>query len=63
MKQSSATDELTVILDWFVNPDHAPLIVANEADFFSDVGLEVEFVAPSNPDDPPKLVAAGKADL
>ncbi len=63
VKQSSATDELTVILDWFVNPDHAPLIVANEADFFSDVGLEVEFVAPSNPDDPPKLVAAGKADL
>ena len=63
VKQSSAADELTVILDWFVNPDHAPLIVANEAGFFSEVGLEVELVAPANPNDPPKLVAAGKADL
>ncbi|MDP6604281.1 MAG: ABC transporter substrate-binding protein [Rhodospirillales bacterium] len=52
-----------MILDWFVNPDHAPLIVANEAGFFSEVGLEVELVAPANPNDPPKLVAAGKADL
>ena len=63
VKLVSAADELTVILDWFVNPDHAPLIVAREAGFFSEVGLEVELVAPANPNDPPKLVAAGKADL
>ena len=30
---------------------------------FSEVGLEVELIAPANPNDPPKLVAAGKADL
>jgi putative hydroxymethylpyrimidine transport system substrate-binding protein len=54
---------LTVMLDWFVNPDHAPLFVAQEKGFFEERGLAVEFVAPSNPNDPPKLVAAGKADL
>ena len=58
-----AADKLTVILDWFVNPDHAPLIVAKEAGFFSEAGLDVELIAPADPNDPPKLVAAGKADL
>lgn len=58
-----AADKLTVLLDWFVNPDHAPLYVALEKGFFKDRGLEVELIAPSNPNDPPKLVAAGKADI
>ena len=58
-----AADKLTLILDWFVNPDHAPIIVAQEKGFFTDEGLEVEVVAPADPADPPKLVAAGQADL
>ena len=28
--EAQASDKLTVLLDWFVNPDHAPLIVARE---------------------------------
>jgi len=56
-------EKVTVLLDWFVNPDHAPLFVALERGYFADHGLEVEFIAPSNPNDPPKLVAAGKADI
>ena len=56
-------EKLTVMLDWFVNPDHAPLIVAKTQGLFHKRGLEVSFVTPSNPNDPPKLVAAGKADL
>ena len=58
-----AQDKLTVLLDWFVNPDHAPLIVAQEKEFFKAAGLEVELIAPADPSLPPKLVAAGKADL
>jgi putative hydroxymethylpyrimidine transport system substrate-binding protein len=58
-----AAERMTVILDWFVNPDHAPLVVAREKGFFRRHGLEVDLVAPSNPNDPPKLVAAGKAHL
>lgn len=58
-----AGDKLTVLLDWFVNPDHAPLIVAKELGFFDRAGLEVELIAPADPNDPPKLVAAGRADL
>ncbi len=60
---SAQAEKMTVLLDWFINPDHAPLFVAQEKGFFKTRGLDVEFVAPSNPNDPPKLVAAGKADL
>ncbi|MCL6609098.1 MAG: ABC transporter substrate-binding protein [Geminicoccaceae bacterium] len=60
---AAAADRLTVLLDWFVNPDHGPLVIAREKGFFRDVGLEVELVAPADPNDPPKLVAAGKAEI
>ncbi|MDE3238348.1 MAG: ABC transporter substrate-binding protein [Paracoccaceae bacterium] len=61
--QAQAADKLTVMLDWFVNPDHGPIIVANQLGYFKDAGLDVKIIAPSDPAEPPKMVAAGKADL
>ena len=58
-----AAEKLTVLLDWFLNPDHAPLVVAYQKRFFAEAGLEVEMIEPADPNDPPKLVAAGKADV
>lgn len=58
-----AQDQMTLLLDWFVNPDHGPIIVAQEKGYFADVDLDVDVIAPADPSDPPKLVAAGKADL
>ena len=58
-----AAEKLTVILDWFINPDHGPLIVARESGLFAAAGLDVELIEPADPNDPPKLVAAGQADL
>ena len=58
-----AAERVTVLLDWFVNPDHGPLVVARDKGFFADEGLEVELIAPADPNDPPKLVAAGRADV
>ena len=60
---AQAGQKMTVLLDWFANPDHGPLYVALEKGFFAAHGLEPEFIAPANPNDPPKLVAAGKADI
>ena len=57
------TEKLTIGLDWFINPDHAPLIIAQKRGFFKEVGLEVEMIEPADPNDPPKLVAAGRLDL
>ena len=58
-----AAEKLKVALDWFVNPDHATLVVAKEKGYFEQAGLDVELVAPADPNDPPKLVAAGKFDV
>ncbi len=58
-----AKERLTVLLDWFVNPDHGPLIVAQEKGMFEAAGLEVFLIEPADPNLPPKLVAAGKAEL
>ncbi len=60
---AAAADKLTVLLDWFVNPDHAPLVVAKEGGYFARHGLDVDLVAPADPTQPPRLVAAGQAEV
>lgn len=60
---AAAKKKLTVMLDWFVNPDHAALVVAQEKGYFAAQDLEVELQTPADPNDPPKLAAAGKVDL
>ncbi len=54
---------LTLVLDWFANPTHAQLYVAQQQGFFKQQGLDINIIPPANPNDPPKLVAAGIADL
>ncbi|MBZ0228404.1 MAG: ABC transporter substrate-binding protein, partial [Bauldia sp.] len=60
---AAAADKLTVLLDWFVNPDHAPLVIAREGGYFARADLDVELIAPADPSAPPRLVAAGKGDI
>ena len=57
-----AREKFTLLLDWFVNPDHAPLFTAQYIGAFARAGLEVALIAPTDPDLPPRLLAAGKAD-
>ncbi|SNX68840.1 putative hydroxymethylpyrimidine transport system substrate-binding protein [Cereibacter ovatus] len=59
----AAAEPLRLVLDWFVNPDHGPIIVAQQMGWFAEAGLTVEIIPPADPADPPKLVAAGAADL
>ncbi|TWD32124.1 putative hydroxymethylpyrimidine transport system substrate-binding protein [Vibrio crassostreae] len=59
----SAQKKLTLMLDWFVNPNHGPIVIAQERGYFADQGLEVEIQEPADPSTPAKLVAAGKVDL
>lgn len=58
-----AEDRLSVMLDWFVNPDHGPIIVAQQRGYFAEAGLEVQIIPPADPSDPPKMAAAGEVDL
>ena len=63
LKSAHTKDKVTLLLDWFINPDHGPIIIASEKGIFKDAGLEIEIIPPANPAAPPKLVAAGKADI
>ena len=58
-----AQDDMTLLLDWFINPDHGPIIVAQEKGYFAEQDLDVDIIAPADPSDPPKLVAAGDSDF
>lgn len=60
---TSSLQPINLMLDWFVNPDHAPLFVAKELGYFRQEGLEVNFITPSDPADPAKLLAAQKVDI
>lgn len=61
--QASAAENVTLMLDWYLNPDHAPIIVAEQIGAFKEQGLDVKIVPPSDPSLPPRLVAAKQSDL
>lgn len=56
-------EKLTLDLDFYPNPDHAGIYMAQEEGFFKEAGLEVAIDSPSDPAAPLKDVAAGRADL
>ncbi len=61
--QRKGIEKLTLMLDWFPNPDHVPIYVAKEKGYFKEKGIDVDIQVPANPDDPIKLAAVGKVDL
>lgn len=62
-RAQGAPAPLKLVLDWYINPNHVPILVAQQTGAFSRRGLAVEVIEPADPNDPPKLVAAGSADL
>ena len=56
-------EKLSLDLDFYPNPDHAGIYMAQEEGFFKDAGLEVAINSPSDPSAPLKDVASGRADL
>ena len=54
---------LTLMLDWYLSPQHAALIVAKERALFAAQGLEIELLTPADPSIAIKLLAAGEVDL
>ncbi len=59
----AAGENLSLMLDWFPNVDHLPIYVAQEKGYFSDQGIEVRIVSPSETSDALKLAASGNMDL
>ncbi|GLS92348.1 thiamine biosynthesis protein [Psychromonas marina] len=61
---ASAQDKaMTLMLDWFVNPNHGPIIIAEQKGYFKEQGLNIKIQEPADPSMPAKLVAANNVDL
>lgn len=59
----SAAERVRLLLDWFVNPNHAAIFAARQSGAFAREGLDVEMIAPADSAAVPLLLAAGQADL
>ena len=56
-------EALTLTLDFYPNPDHAGIYLAQKLAYFEEAGLDVDIQTPSDPSAPIKQVAAGRSDL
>jgi putative hydroxymethylpyrimidine transport system substrate-binding protein len=50
-------------LDFYPNPDHAGIYMAQKLGYFEEAGLDLSIETPSDPAAPMKQVAAGRSDL
>ncbi|WP_447528900.1 ABC transporter substrate-binding protein [Vreelandella sp. TE19] len=55
--------EVSVILDWYLSPQHAALLIADAREYFKEQGLAVELQSPADPAIPLKLLATEEVDL
>ena len=63
MNAEAGPQKVRVLLDWFVNPNHASLFAAQYSGAFAREGLAVDLIAPADSASVPLLLAAGKADI
>jgi putative hydroxymethylpyrimidine transport system substrate-binding protein len=60
---SAETQSFSLTLDFYPNPDHTGIYMAQKLGYFREAGLDVQIHAPSDPSAPIKQVAAGQTDL
>jgi len=54
---------LKVLLDWYPNPNHAPIVLAESLGYFKNEQLHVKLITPADPSIAPKLIATNQADI
>ncbi len=57
------SEPFSVTLDFYPNPDHAGIYMAQRLGYFEQAGLDLTIQTPSDPAAPIKQVAAGRTDL
>ena len=60
---NTALQKIRLGLEWFVNPDHLPLIVAQEHGIFKEFGLDVELVEPKDHWEAEEEILQGRLDV
>jgi putative hydroxymethylpyrimidine transport system substrate-binding protein len=60
---SGEAEPLNLTLDFYPNPDHAGIYMAQKLGYFEEAGLDVSIRTPADPAAPIKLLSAGQTDL
>ena len=60
---SGEAEPFSLTLDFYPNPDHAGIYMAQKLGYFEEAGLDVSIETPADPAAPLKQVAAGRTDL
>ncbi len=59
--QGFALTPVSLALDWYINPDHAPILAAEQQGYFKLNGLNVSLIEPTQTSEVRNLVAAHQA--
>lgn len=60
---SSLKSRVTLLLNWYTNPYHAPIIVAQQLGFYAQEGIKLAILEPADPSDVTELVGLGTVDF
>ena len=63
VQQVQAQTPIKIGLEWFLNPDHLPLVVALKEGYFADAGLDVTLVEPADHWEAEEEIIAGRLDV
>lgn len=53
----------TLLLNWYANPYHAPIIVSKTLGYYSDAEINLALLEPSDPSDVTEIVGGGRVDI
>lgn len=56
-------EKITVGLEWFVNPDHLPLMIGMEKGWFAEAGIDIAMVEPEEHFDAIEEIKSGQMDI
>ena len=62
-ENSEKTTKIRLGLEWFLNPDHLPIVVALEHGIFKDFGLDIELIEPNDHWEAEKEILDGRLDV
>ncbi|HAT6372148.1 TPA: thiamine biosynthesis protein [Legionella pneumophila] len=63
MAMSSLKSRVTLLLNWYTNPYHTPILVAQQLGFYSEEDIKLAILEPADPSDVTEIVGLGTVDF
>ena len=60
---STLESRITLLLNWYANPYHTPIFVAQALGFYQQEGIKLAILEPTDPSDVTEIVGLGKVDF